>query len=62
MDEVKKNEEVVKGLDKLPTLPDVASRTLEAVKNEDTCLKEISDTLSSLHHNLILHVLQYHQI
>jgi len=46
MDEVKKIEEVVKGLDKLPTLPNVAVRILEAVKNEDTCLKEISDILS----------------
>ena len=47
MDETIKIEEVVKGLEKLPTLPGIAVKILEAVRNAETSLKEIADILSA---------------
>jgi diguanylate cyclase (GGDEF)-like protein len=47
MDESKMIEDVVKGLGKLPTLPGIAMRILEAVGKEQTSLKEIADILST---------------
>jgi len=47
METANKIEEVVKGLSKLPTLPGIAMKILEVVRNEETSLKEIADILST---------------
>jgi diguanylate cyclase (GGDEF)-like protein len=47
MNQVNKIEEILKGFDKLPTLPGIAMKILELVKDEDTNLKEIADVLST---------------
>lgn len=39
--------EILKGAEHLPTLPGIAVRILEAVRKEDTSLKEIADILST---------------
>jgi len=45
--QVNEIEEVLKGLEKLPTLPGIAMKILELVRDEDTNLKEIADVLST---------------
>ena len=47
MNQVNKIEEILKGFDKLPTLPGIAMKILELVRDEDTNLKEIADVLST---------------
>ena len=47
MNQLNEIEDVLKGLDKLPTLPGIAMRILEVVRNEETSLKEIADVLSA---------------
>lgn len=47
MSQVNEIEEVLKGLEKLPTLPGIAMKILELVRDEDTNLKEIADVLST---------------
>jgi HD-like signal output (HDOD) protein len=47
MNQLNEIEEVLKGLEKLPTLPGIAMRILEVVRNEETSLKEIADVLSA---------------
>ncbi|UCF85279.1 MAG: GGDEF domain-containing protein [Desulfobacteraceae bacterium] len=47
MNQLNEIEEVLKGLEKLPTLPGIAIRILEVVRNEETSLKEIADVLSA---------------
>ena len=40
MNQISKIEEVLKGLEKLPTLPGIAMKILELVRSEATDLKE----------------------
>jgi len=47
MNQINKIEEILKGFDKLPTLPGIAMKILELVRDEDTNLKEIADVLST---------------
>ena len=47
MNQLNEIEEVLKGSEKLPTLPGIAMRILEVVRNEETSLKEIADVLSA---------------
>jgi two-component system cell cycle response regulator len=47
MSQVNKIEEILKGSDKLPTLPGIAMKILEIVRDEDTNLQEIADVLST---------------
>ena len=47
MNQVNKIEEILKGFDKLPTLPGIAMKILELVRDEATNLKEIADVLST---------------
>ena len=47
MNHINKIEEVLKGLEKLPTLPGIAMKILELVRDEDTNLKEIAEVLST---------------
>ncbi|MBE9569761.1 MAG: GGDEF domain-containing protein [Proteobacteria bacterium] len=47
MNQINKIEEILKGLEKLPTLPGIAMKILELVRGEDTNLKEIADVLST---------------
>jgi diguanylate cyclase (GGDEF)-like protein len=46
MEQQEKINNMLRGATKLPTLPGVAMKILEAVKKEDTSLKEIADILS----------------
>ena len=47
MNQINKIEEIIKGLEKLPTLPGIAMKILELVRSEDTNLKEIADVFST---------------
>ena len=47
MNQLNKIEEILKGLEKLPTLPGIAMKILELVRDKDTNLKEIADVLST---------------
>ena len=47
MNQDDKIEEILKGLEKLPTLPGIAMKILELVRDEDTNLKAIADVLST---------------
>ena len=47
MNQVNKIEEVLKGSEKLPTLPGIAMKILELVRDKDTNLKEIANVLST---------------
>jgi diguanylate cyclase (GGDEF)-like protein len=47
MSQLNKIEEILKGLEKLPTLPGIAMKILELVRDKDTNLKEIADVLST---------------
>jgi HD-like signal output (HDOD) protein len=47
MNQDNKIEEILKGLEKLPTLPGIAMKILELVRDEDTNLKAIADVLST---------------
>lgn len=47
MGKASKVEELVKGLDKLPTLPGVAMKILELVRNKESSLKQIADAISN---------------
>lgn len=40
LNQINKIEEVLKGLEKLPTLPGIAMKILELVRSEETNLKE----------------------
>ena len=42
METTNKIEEVVKGLSKLPTLPGIAMKILEVVRNEETSLNAVN--------------------
>lgn len=47
MDQASKVEEVVNALDKLPTLPGIAMKILEVVRDKEASLKQIADTISN---------------
>jgi len=47
MNQDNKIEEILNGLEKLPTLPGIAMKILELVRDEDTDLKAIAEVLSS---------------
>lgn len=47
MGETKNVQEIIKGLDKLPTLPGIAVKILEVVRDKDATLKQIADTISN---------------
>ena len=47
MNQLNKIEEILKGLEKLPTLPGIAMKILELVRDENTNLKAIADVLST---------------
>jgi HD-like signal output (HDOD) protein len=47
MEDTSKMESIVHDLSKLPTLPSIAMRLLNAVRNKETGLKEIGEILAT---------------